>query len=498
MKKTLFYIVCWVLGSLTIAQAQQVNRRLTLQETIDLALASSIAVKQAVTNKTSSYWQYRTFKSNYRPQLALSGTLPDFSRSIIPVVQPDGTTDFRAVSISNSDVALSMSQAVGLTGGQFFISSQSQRFDDFNQGLRRYNTFPAIIGFNQPLFGYNELAWAKKIEPLRYAESERQYLEDRETVATTATQRFFEVLLQQVNHEIATKNVENNQALFKIAEEKYRLGRLSKNELLQLKLSLMNAQLAQAEAATELKTVVMQFAAYVGLPQGENVTVLAPQEVPALEVEEQLALAQARLNRKERFQFERTVLEAEQQIAEARGKGGFNANLYATFGLTKSANNFSDSYARPENQQQVTLGFNVPLMDWGKQKGNVKTAQAQLQLAQYTVQQEQINFEQSVLTQVNQMGLLKKRLQMTASADSIAQERYDITKSTFLVGRISITDLNIALQEKDQTRRAFVEALQDFWVAYYRLRALTLYDFERGQPLVDLTPGPSPAERGAG
>ncbi|ALJ01351.1 hypothetical protein DC20_09565 [Rufibacter tibetensis] len=473
-----------------VAQAQtqpsatEPARRLTLQETIDLALGSSIASKQAATNKTSSYWEYRSFRADYRPHLTLRGTLPDFSRSIIPVIQPDGTTDFRAVSISNSDVSLSLGQSVGLTGGQFFVSSQSQRFDDFNQGVRRYNSFPAIIGFRQPIFGYNALAWNKKIEPLSYRESERQFIEDRETVATTTTQRFFEVLLQQVNYEIASKNVENNQALFKVAEEKHRLGRLSRNELLQLKLSLMNAQLAQAQAATELKTVAMQFSAYVGLQRGEKIAVEAPNVVPALQVEEQLALDQAWLNRKERFQFERRVLQAQQQVAEARGKGGFNADLYATFGLTKSANNFSESYAQPENQQQVTLGFSVPIVDWGRQKASVKTAEAQLQLTQYTVEQEQTNFEQNVYTQVNQIELLKERLQITASADSIAQERYDITKATFLVGRISITDLNIALQEKDQARRAYITALQDFWVAYYRLRSLTLYDFERGQPLL--------------
>jgi outer membrane protein TolC len=474
----------------SLAQAQtntlnlQITRQLTLQETIELALSSSTAAKQASTNKTSSYWEYRTFKADYRPQLALSGTLPNFSRSIVPVIQPDGTTDFRAVSINNSDLALSVSQAVGLTGGQVFISSQSQRFDDFNQGVRRYNSFPAVMGFRQPIFGYNALAWNKKVEPLRFQESERQYLEDRETLATTATQRFFDVLLQQVNYEISSKNVENNQALFRVAEEKFRLGRLSKNELLQLQLSLMNAQLAQAQAATELKTVVLQFAAYVGLPQGEKVAVLAPNHVPALEVNEQAALEQARLNRKERFQYERKVLQAQQEVAQARGKGGFNADLYATFGLTKSASNFSESYAQPENQQQVMLGFNVPIVDWGRQKASVKTAQAQLQLTQYTVEQEQTAFEQSVFTQVNQIDLLKTRLNITASADSIAQERYDITKATFLVGRISITDLNIALQEKDQARRSYIAALQDFWVGYYRLRALTLYDFERGVPLL--------------
>jgi hypothetical protein len=44
--------------------------------------------------------------------------------------------------------------------------------------------------------------------------------------------------------------------------------------------------------------------------------------------------------------------------------------------------------------------------------------------------------------------------------------------------------LNIALAEKDQAKRAYILALRAGWIAYYRLRALTLYDFERQRPLI--------------
>ncbi|WP_262489566.1 hypothetical protein [Jejuia pallidilutea] len=46
-----------------------------------------------------------------------------------------------------------------------------------------------------------------------------------------------------------------------------------------------------------------------------------------------------------------------------------------------------------------------------------------------------------------------------------------------MLGKITITDLNIALQEKDQAIFQYLNSLQKFWQDYYILRQLTLYDF---------------------
>jgi outer membrane protein TolC len=39
--------------------------------------------------------------------------------------------------------------------------------------------------------------------------------------------------------------------------------------------------------------------------------------------------------------------------------------------------------------------------------------------------------------------------------------------------------LFIAQQEKDAASQQFVQSQRDFWTAYYRLRRVTMYDFER-------------------
>lgn len=463
--------------------AQPATRALRLQEVIALAQEQSATARQAETSRENSYWQWRSFKSDYKPQLSLTGTLPDFSRTIMPVTQPDGTTDFKPVSINNSELGLSLSQVVSPTGGRVFVTSLMQRFDDFDRDETRYNGNPAIIGIEQPLFAYNELSWARKIEPLRYQESQKVYLEELEKIAVNATRLYFDLLLAQTNQRIASQNQSSNDTLYQIAQEKYKLGRLSKNDLLQLRLAVLNAELAMAQAALDQQTAALALKTYIGMKETDQLELQTPEGIPATNVLAEVALAEARKNRKEGINFSRRLLEAEALMAKAQGDNGFNASLFATFGLTNRGASFTDIYTRPENQQRARIGFNMPIMDWGRQRSIYKVAELNKQLVQYTVDQEDANFEQAVLTQVNQYNTLKARIATTAEADAIAQERYEIARNTFLIGRISITDLNIALAEKDQARRAHIASLSAFWTAYYTLRQLTLYDFEQGRVL---------------
>ncbi len=481
------YILCFLMLVTFAGWAQADNagatQTLTLNQVIKLAHDESVAGKQAAATKENSYWQWRTYRAGYKPQLTLSGTLPDFNRAINAVPQPDGTTAFKQVAINNATLNLSVSQNIGLTGGQVFVTSAVQRFDDFDRKAKQYNSNPAIIGISQALFGYNALAWNRKIEPLRYEESQKRFVEEREQIALKATEYFFDLLLQQVNADIAAKNLTNNEAIYKIAEEKFRLGRISKNDLLQLQLTLLNVKVAQAQAIMDAKAASLKLKNYIGLTNNGTIILEIPGNTPILLVDEETALAEARKNRKEAIAFKRQLLQAEREVAYAKGTNGFNATLFATFGLTNQAENLVESYNQPENQQRVRIGFDVPIMDWGKQRSVVKTALVNQKLAQYTVEQEQTTFDQTITNQVSQFSLLRERLPMSALADDIAQQRYEITKATYLIGKISITDLNIASVEKDQAKRAYIAALRDFWLAYYNLRTLTLYDFSTNKPL---------------
>ena len=62
-------------------------------------------------------------------------------------------------------------------------------------------------------------------------------------------------------------------------------------------------------------------------------------------------------------------------------------------------------------------------------------------------------------------------------------KRYDITKKRYILGKITITDLNLAQQEQDRSLVQYLNSLENFWIDYYTLRRLTLYDFKKNKKI---------------
>lgn len=480
-----FLITIFFLLMALILRGQD-TKQLTLQQVIDMAKNQSIAARQAATTKETKYWEYRNFQSNYKPQLVLEGNLPAFSRSFIQVIQPDGTVLFQPIKNNNSSVGLSLSQNISKTGGLLYATTQLQRFDDFERKNKLYNGTLFAVGFNQPLFRFNPLKWDKKIEPLKYNESQQEYIESLELIALRANNYFFDLLLGQVNLAIAETNLTNTEGILRIAREKFDIGKNSRNEILQLQLENLKAQKAVGTAKRDVEITTLNLRSFIGVQGDEKIQLIAPESPPAPKggaMHSEKLLKEAFDNRADAIGFQRRLLEAERNLTKAKADNGLNATLNATLGFSNRGARVADLLNQPQNQQTVSIDFTMPILDWGRSQSRLKTAEANRQLTQYTIEQDKQIFKQEIYTQVTLFDMLRSQLSLTAQADSIAFEKYQIAQDRYVLGNLSITDLSIAFTEKDQAKRDFIDALRNIWAAYYRLRWLTLYDFEKGEKI---------------
>jgi outer membrane protein len=482
--KTLYYILFFVFGITDLVKASTPDTlRLTLEQVVELARKNSIAAKQAIAVKETNYWKWRTYKSNYQPQLSLSGTLPGYSKTTQQVLQPNGTILFQPVHNDNSSLQLDFSQTITATGGTIYGTTNMQRFDDFDRHNVLYNGVPYAVGFSQPLFQFNSLKWDKKIEPLKYNESKQAFIESQEQIAVTVEGYFFDLLLSQVNQQVAELNLKNTQQILKVANLKFELGKVSKNEILQLQLELLNAQKAVGVAKRNIQIAMLTLRSYTGFDSESSIALVVPEQISKMEINSEKVLAEAFANRSDAIGFIRRIAEAQRDVAKAKGQTGLTASLTANLGFSNTASNIPDVYKSPQNQQLLQLQFAIPVLDWGRSKSKTKTAEANEQFTVYAVEQDKQTFRQQIITQVSLFNMLKEQIASNAQADSIAGEKYQIARESYVLGNLSITDLSIAFQEKDQAKRDFINALRDFWGAYYQLRYLSLYDFEKKQKI---------------
>ena len=236
-------------------------------------------------------------------------------------------------------------------------------------------------------------------------------------------------------------------------------------------------------ALRDRQIATLNLRAYTGLSGGENIALELPAATIDMNVASERVLAEAYANRSDAIAFVRRMAEAKRDVAKARGDNGLNATLTANLGYSKSAATVAQVYQNPQDQQLLQLAFVIPILDWGRSKARTRTAEANEQLTAYTVENDKQVFTQQIVTQVTLFDMMRDQVGLTAEADSIASEKYQIAKDRYVLGNLSITDLSIAFQEKDQAKRDYISALRDFWGAYYQLRYLSLYDFEKNQKI---------------
>lgn len=481
MFRRILLLIAAACGMEAAAPAQEALE-LTLQQTIRHAQEQSPDAQSARHSFRSSYWNYRYYRANYLPNLTLTST-PYLDRAINKVTLGDGSVKFVEQNLLSTNLTLSLTQNVPWTGGTFFVETSAQRIDLFSDNSHSYQTSPVNIGYRQSLFGHNSLKWDRRIEPVRYREARKRYVETLELVAAAATQKFFALATAQSNYEIVCTNYANADTLYIYARGRYDIGTISENEMLQLEINKLTEETNRMNARIEVDNAMQELRSYLGIQQDVELKVRIEDFVPDLQIDLNEALLLAAQNSPDIENMQRRRLESESAVAQARANAGLKADIYLRFGLTQTADRWKNAWRNPMDQQYVSLSVSLPILDWGRGKGQVRVAKSNRDLVQTQVEQDKTDFDLNIRKLVKQFNLQAQRVHIAARTDTTAQRRADVARRLYLLGQSTILDLNASITEKDSARRNYVTALYDYWSLYYTLRSLTLYDFRQDQPL---------------
>ncbi len=294
----------------------------------------------------------------------------------------------------------------------------------------------------------------------------------------TAITNYFSLLMAQENLAISRQNLANATKLYEVAVEKRKMGQISENDLLQMELNVLDARSETTERESSLKSAMFTLRTFLDFDETTEIVPVIPEEVPAVELTYSDALDKALANNKFARNVRRRQLEADYAVAKAKGDLR-QITLYAQVGYTGTSNEFSQAYRGLRDNQVVEVGVKIPLLDWGKRRGNVKVAESNRRVVESRLRQETMDFNQNLFLLVERFSNQQMQLDIASRADTISQKRYHTNVETFLIGRISTLDLNDSQVQKDQARQNMVNELYLYWRYYYQLRSLTLWDYSR-------------------
>lgn len=451
--------------------------KMTLEEAIRIAHSHSPRAQMVQLTFMSQYWSFRSYKAQLLPSLNLSGNLGNYNRSLVDVRDPEtGRISYVANNTLNNDFSIYINQKIALTGGNVSLNTSLARLDQFSYGSQIYNSNPVTINYTQPLRSFNTLKWQKKTEPLQYEKAKKQYLESLEDITIQTTSYFFSVLSAQTSYRKSEENLKDTRSMYEIAQQRYEIGTVTKSELLQLELSLMNAELAVSNSKIDLEVALFNLKSYLGVSERAFLELLPPAIVP-VSMTYDFVLNKALQNSSHSIALRLKEINSQKSVAQAKANRGIQMELRANLGFSQTGDELKGVYGFLKDREVVGLSITLPIYDWGMSRGRVKMAEAEARLAQTELEQEEIKFQQDIRIKVMQFNNQAAQCNISIKALEIARERYAITKQRFQTVGITVTELNTAQKELDNASEQYVNQLRTFWNAYFELRKLSLYDF---------------------
>ena len=478
-------LLCAVLLLPCVFMSAQEHIKLDLTRTIELANDSSLEVFRAQNMYLSGYWEYRTYKANRLPSLTLNLTPAQYYRDITRRYDSEQDLDvYRTQQSFYASGDLEVRQNFDLTGGTFYLQSELGYMRNFgSNSMTQFTTVPLKIGYSQSLVGYNAFKWERRIEPLKYERVKKELIYNMEQVSEQATSYFFALAMAQAEYDLAKENVASSDTLYKIGQERYKIAAISQADLLTLKLDLVNAQNTLQTRISELKRAMFSLASFLNMDKNTVIELELPSRPQEVFVPMEKALECSRKNNPQLLQLKQNILEAQQNVDRTKKESRFNVSIDASIGFNQVAETFGDAYRKPMQQDLVAVSVSIPLVDWGVRKGKYNMARNNLNVVEISSKQDEISIEEEVIMTVNDFHVQQQLINSAEEALDLAIMAYDETKQRFIIGKADISSLTLSLNRQQQAQQNYISALQDYWVNYYKIRRLTLFDFLSGVSL---------------
>ena len=469
---------------LSIAQAQQ-RVVLDLDRTVRLATDSSLSAQRYQSVYNVSRYQYLSWQASRKPQFALESTPAMYQRYMTQrYLSAEDIDEYRQQRMFYSQAGITATQTMEPWGGQFYGSTQLgylRAFGDQNQ--TQFMTVPVTVGYKQDLLFYNPLKWDRQIEPLKLQRAEKELAYGIETASEDAVSKFFALALAQDMQRMAEEYLTSCDTIYAIAERRYKIASISKAELSILELEKTNARTTLANARISRVRAAQELATYLNMEPTADIERIIPTVAGPLHINAAEAIAYARENNPQYLESRQTTAEARREAERARVEKNLSVSLDASIGLNQVADRFADAYRHLLSQDMATVTLSIPLKDWGKRRNAYLAAQSLVEAAERAEQERARDTELDVALTVADFNERQAIVETARQALTIAEDAYAQTLQRFIRAQADAYSLSVAQSHWQTARQNQIASLQNYWLAYYHLRRLTLYDYQRHQTI---------------
>lgn len=473
-------------GLLLLALPGSAQTLLTLESAMDVAERGSPSIQRSLLNIRQYQFSLQAERASLKSRFSL--TLEPFNFRNNRQFDNQFSQWFTNEELYSSGT-FRVEQPILKTDGTLALinafSWRSNKTDiaGFGENSNRafYNNL--YLALNQPLFTYNRRQMQLDELQLNYENANLEYAIQRLALERTITSQFFDVYLAQLNLDIAREELENTTKNFEIVQNKVEAGLLAQEELYQAELNFANAQLSVQDNELALANAEEAFKREIGMELDENIQLAANLDVQPVAVDLEQAVEYALKSRMELRQREISLEQAFFDLERTRSQNEFRADLQLTLGIFGDNEVFSRVYDMPTRNPSLGVSVNIPIWDWGERNARIQAQEVSMRSQRLDLNEERKQIRMDIRRTYRSVQTQMPRIEIARKSVENAERTYEINLERYVNGDLTGIDLNQFQSQLSSKKIEYAQALINYKTQLLELKILTLYDWERQEPV---------------
>jgi outer membrane protein TolC len=281
------------------------------------------------------------------------------------------------------------------------------------------------------------------------------------------------------NLEIAKEKVNQTIVSYETAQNKLKAGLIAEVEALQLEVDLATSKNDLLTAERNNTESQNNFKFLIGLMPSENISIKDEIDFNPIDIDENTAVEYALKNRAELFTADADIKLGEMALSETDSKKAIHAELNASYGINKNANEANAIFRDFADNRSVSVTLYIPVWDWGKNRCEVQAAAADLKQNKIYYSNQHDYIEKEVRQLVNKIRSARARVEVLAKSVDVALKSYNISTERFKAGNITSFDLSQVQNRLTDVKTNSLNALIEYKLSITDLNRKTLFDFNK-------------------
>jgi outer membrane protein TolC len=432
------------------------------------------------------HYEHRLFKATALPQITLSGTLPNYNRSISLVTQPEGDDLYVMRSYASSDIGLGISQLLPFTGGSITFSSNLQRQDNFNLATNKYAYYFNLfnLSYSQTLFAYNAYKWNKKIDRLSKSIEDIAFYQQREAVKQKIVELFFNLLIEQRKQELCEENLNLYKYVYEQSQKLYKSHRMSQEDMLAAKIEYLKAADATNEIdLNNVRSILKAYLKWEGevIPKASFDESLLPHR--ELDIHYETVIEKA-IKYNYTMAKDLNVLQKSIELKQIKKSVNPTVSLSIGSGYNSQFQSFSELLNDKSSRLSASISISIPIYNGGSGKYKKVIANTQLEQLGEQYQNKKASAAIEYKKELESINLLIRSIQNGKESITLIKQRLKLLKLNIAKGRIDLQQLMQTQIQQLKTVISYHTQIQQLYMLIYKYRSLSLIDIRENKELL--------------